>query len=155
MNRLDVREHFQTISQSYFQVICKPTCIFKTFIQLSWSEILTNLKDIFGKFNLLLFIWKRIIMYLSTITRHFALVIIDYLLYTLLHHTFDLIGSLKIKFYSMPYYFYYLKHFSLIAAGYTFPFSSVFVIIIVIIAVEKRCSLYNVAQLYCRFVYQV
>lgn len=66
-------------------------------------------------------------MYLSTITRHFALVIIDYLLYTLLHHTFDLIGSLKIKFYSMPYYIYYLKHFSLIAAGYTYiPFSSVF-----------------------------
>lgn len=70
---------------------------------------------------------KGFIMYLSTITRHFALVIIDYLLYTLLHHTFDLIGSLKIKFYSMPYYIYYLKHFSLIAAGYTYiPFSSVF-----------------------------
>lgn len=41
-------------------------------------------------------------MYLSTITRHFALVIIDYLLYTLLHHTFDLIGSLKIKLYINP-----------------------------------------------------
>lgn len=76
---------------------------------------------------------KGFIMYLSTITRHFALVIIDYLLYTLLHHTFDLIGSLKIKFYSMPYYIYYLKHFSLIAAGYTYiPFSSVFFLIIIV-----------------------
>lgn len=36
-------------------------------------------------------------MYLSTITRHFALVIIDYLLYTLLHHTFDLIGFTQNK----------------------------------------------------------
>lgn len=110
MNRLDVREHFQTISQSYFQVICKPTCIFKSFIQLQWSEILTNLKDIFGKFNLLLFIWKRIynVPFHYYKTFHFSYKI-DYLSYTLLPHTFDLIGSLKIKFYSKPYCMYHLK----------------------------------------------